>query len=237
MRLPATRPKAPESATGAFAISLFARSIASPQTIAHPDAERASRKSPWTWLPSPPREKRNELRVSSPSSLKRQAPAPLGGKIAPKPDKVVTACLTTRLHNFPGKESFLSVRHFFMVSPGEVASPFLSTAPAVPAPYVLASFGDAWNCRSPWVRHERTQACRASPCKKDMMRIVTDDAVACWRRVCKFVAGQYSLSAQRRANEPRSTPPSGLRSAAMPRPIRWLTKLRAARSSSRGIHY
>ena len=124
-----------------------------------------------------------------------------------------------------------------MVSSGEVASPFLSTAPAVPAPYVLASFGDAWNCRSPWVRHERTQACRASPCKKDMMRIVTDDAVACWRRVCKFVAGQYSLSAQRRANEPRSTPPSGLRSAAMPRPIRWLTKLRTARSSNPGIHY
>src|SRR5215212_9200709 len=29
-----------------------------------------------------------------------------------------------------------------MVPPGEVASPFLSTAPAVPAPCVLASFGD-----------------------------------------------------------------------------------------------
>jgi hypothetical protein len=29
-----------------------------------------------------------------------------------------------------------------MVPPGEVASPFLSTAPAVPAPCVLASFGE-----------------------------------------------------------------------------------------------
>ena len=53
-----------------------------------------------------------------------------------------TSCLVTRLHNFPAKESFLPGRHFFMVSPGEVASPFLSTAPAVPAPYVLASFGE-----------------------------------------------------------------------------------------------
>ena len=92
-----------------------------------------------------------------------------------------------------------------MVSAEEVASPFLSTAPAVPVPYVHASFGDAWNWRSPWVRHERKQACRASPRKKDMMRIVTDDAVACWRRVCKFVAGGIPLSAQRRANERRST--------------------------------
>jgi len=31
-----------------------------------------------------------------------------------------------------------------MVPPGEVASPFLSTAPAVPAPCVLASFGEGF---------------------------------------------------------------------------------------------
>ncbi|MGY2905163.1 hypothetical protein ACVWVY_004184 [Bradyrhizobium sp. URHC0002] len=49
-------------------------------------------------------------RVSSPSPLKRQAPAPSGGKIAPKPDKVA-ACLATRVHNFPGRESFLPERH------------------------------------------------------------------------------------------------------------------------------
>jgi hypothetical protein len=63
------------------------------------------------------------------------------GKIAPKPDKV-TACLATRLHNFPDRESFLPGRHFSTVPPGEVASPSLSTAPAVPAPCVLASFGE-----------------------------------------------------------------------------------------------
>ena len=34
------------------------------------------------------------------------------------------------------------ISYFFMVPPGEAASPFLSTAPAVPAPCVLASFGD-----------------------------------------------------------------------------------------------
>lgn len=39
-------------------------------------------------------------------------------------------------------ENRSSVRHFFMVPPGEAASPFLSTAPPVPAPCVLASFDD-----------------------------------------------------------------------------------------------
>jgi len=47
---------------------------------------------------------------------KRQAPAPLGGTIAPEPDQV-TACPNTRLHNFPGPESFLRARYFFMVPP------------------------------------------------------------------------------------------------------------------------
>jgi hypothetical protein len=37
-----------------------------------------------------------------------------------------------------------SWHHFFMVPPGEVASPFLSTAAPVPAPCVLASFGEGF---------------------------------------------------------------------------------------------
>ena len=37
--------------------------------------------------------------------------------------------------------------------------------------------------------------------KKDMLRIVTGDAVGRQRRMCKFVAGRYSPSTQRRANE------------------------------------
>jgi hypothetical protein len=86
------------------------------------------------------RESKWRRRVFSPRSLKRQAPAPLGGRrwrrsLARLP------CLATRLHNFPEIESFLRKRHFFMVPSGEVASP-LSTAPAVPAPWVLASFGE-----------------------------------------------------------------------------------------------
>ena len=40
-----------------------------------------------------------------------------------------------------------------------------------------------------------------SPPKKDMLRIVTGDAVGRQRRMCKFVAGRYSPSTQRRANE------------------------------------
>jgi hypothetical protein len=57
-------------------------------------------------------------RVSSPRSLKKgRLQRPLGGKIAPKPDKV-TVCLATPLHNFPDRESFLPGRHFFMVPPG-----------------------------------------------------------------------------------------------------------------------
>ena len=71
-----------------------------------------------------------------------------------------------------------------MVSRGEVASPLLSTAPAVPAPYVLASFGEGPELPVAGVRPRTRQtqaACRAHVArvrKKDMMRIVTDDAVA-----------------------------------------------------------
>ena len=54
-------------------------------------------------------EAKRRVRVSSPRPLKRQAPAPSGGKIAPKPDKVV-ACVATRVHNFSGRESFLPGR-------------------------------------------------------------------------------------------------------------------------------
>jgi len=80
--------------------------------------------------------------VFLPSSLKKGRLQRFSGeRFAPKPDQV-TACLATRLHNFPDLESFLRGRPFFMVPPGEVASPFLSTAPAVPAPCVLASFGE-----------------------------------------------------------------------------------------------
>src|SRR5437660_10860533 len=55
------------------------------------------------------------------------------GEDAPKTERL-SRVLATRLHNFPDRELFLPGRHFFMVPPGEVAPPFLSTAPAVPAP-------------------------------------------------------------------------------------------------------
>src|SRR5438105_14575508 len=63
------------------------------------------------------------------------------GEDAPKPERL-SRVLVTRLHNFPDREWFLPGGHFFMVPPGEVASPFLSTAPAVPAPCMLASFDE-----------------------------------------------------------------------------------------------
>src|SRR5437879_5970003 len=55
------------------------------------------------------------------------------GEDAPKPERL-SRVLATRLHNFPDREWFLPGRHFFMVPPGEMGSPFLSAAPAVPAP-------------------------------------------------------------------------------------------------------
>ena len=67
--------------------------------------------------------------------------------------------------------------------------------------------------------------------KKDMLRIVTGDAVGRQRRMCKFVAGRYSPSTQRRANERCSNASDGHG------PIRWLMKLRAARSNGPGIRY
>ena len=157
----------------------------------------------------------------------------MGGKIAPKPDKVIS-CLTTRLHNFPARESFLPGRHYFMVSAEEVASPFLSTAPAVPAPYVLASFGDAWNWRSPWVRTHASVPLQSAQERHDANRHGRCGGVlASCVQVCRRAVFPECATARKRT----ALNASGLRSAAMPRPIRWLTKLRAARSSNHGIHY
>src|SRR5215216_6146241 len=80
-----------------------------------------------TARPKAPADER--FRVSSPRLLAGSGAS--WGRFAPKPDKV-TGCLAARLH-FPDRESFLPGRHLFMVPPGELASPFLSTAPAVPA--------------------------------------------------------------------------------------------------------
>jgi hypothetical protein len=61
----------------------------------------------------------------------------LGGKIAPKPDKVI-ACLATRLHNFPGQESFLPEHHYFF----EAVPPACELRPAaLPARALLRA---AW---------------------------------------------------------------------------------------------
>jgi hypothetical protein len=69
-----------------------------------------------------------------------------------------------------------------------------------------------------------------------MLRIVTGDAVGRQRRMCKFVAGRYSPSTQRRANERRSNA-SDKDFDRPPWPVRWLMKLRAARSNGPGIRY
>jgi len=69
-----------------------------------------------------------------------------------------------------------------------------------------------------------------------MMQIVSDDAVARQRRVCKFVAGRIPWMHNGAQTNGAQTPPR-LRSAGHARPIRWLTKLRAARSRGPGIRY
>ena len=152
------------------------------------------------------------LSTFSPRSLKSkvasEAPAPLeGGGLAPKPERV-TACLATRLHNFPDQESFLPGRPFFMFAE---TSHLLIGAVCDYAPAVLVAP----------VRHERTQAGRAQSLK-DMKRIVTDDAMGAARRVGRFVAGRYSLSAQRRANKRRSNAAVRTLVGCHARPIRWL---------------
>jgi hypothetical protein len=91
------------------------------------------------------------------------------GEDAPKPDKV-TACLATRLHNFPGQNSFLPKCHFFIVPPGEVASPFLSVRGARGSHALLAC--------SPKVRRECTQTCRAQCLQERHVVIVTDDVAS-----------------------------------------------------------
>ena len=105
---------------------------------------------------------------------KGQAPAYLGGKIAPKPDKV-TACLATRLHNYPDRESFLPERHFFMA----LLFPHSSQG------------GCATNAR---------KRAAPSPCRRDMLRSSRTKRWAQQHRLRKFVAGRYSLSAQAALN-------------------------------------
>lgn len=59
--------------------------------------------------------------------------------------------------------------YFFMVPPGEVVSTFFSTAPAVPAPCMLASSAKAWNCRSSRrssSRLRRPSCCRSNCCRR-----------------------------------------------------------------------
>lgn len=67
---------------------------------------------------------------------KRQAPAPLGGTIAPEPGKV-TACPKTRclIFLFQNRSSATVTSSWFRQE--RPPSPFLSTAPAVPTPCVL----------------------------------------------------------------------------------------------------
>ena len=73
---------------------------------------------------------------------------PLGGKIAPKPDKV-TVCLATPLHNFPARESFLLGRHFFMVPPG-AALPCASAA-VRRAKWISSSASSCWILHFPGI--------------------------------------------------------------------------------------
>ena len=147
----------------------------------HSDEERATHDSHGRC-----RRERSEtaLRVV-PRSLKRQAPAPIGGKDAPKPDKVI-ACLATPLHNFPGRESFLPGRHF---------------------------------------AQERHGANRHGRC---------DAAAASCGQVCRRPVFPEYATARKRTALKRLRQNFGQQPCP---PIRWLMKLRAARSSGPGIHY
>lgn len=145
------------------------------------DEEHAARESHETQPPSP-REKRNELRISPPRSRKGQAPAPLGGERLRRSLKGYRVSSDTRLHNFPGRESFLPGRHFFEAGPP--ACPRHCPARAQPCWRALGLLRDMdlipWSS-SGWytpansleppayvpasfvrrVRHQCTQACRA----------------------------------------------------------------------------
>jgi hypothetical protein len=58
-----------------------------------------------------------------------------GGKIALKP-RLGVSCLATRLHNFPGQESFLPGRHFFKVSAGQRTAARGMALPGRSAPHM-----------------------------------------------------------------------------------------------------
>jgi hypothetical protein len=166
---------------------------------------------------------------------------PLGGKIAPKPDKV-TVCLATPLHNFPDRESFLPERHFFMVPP-RAASRCASAAllasgccerngfhlpgrfPSGTGPTKLIAAACMRSCVPRKPGAPRTHASVARPiAARRHIAIVTDDA-AQQRPVCKFVAGRSAPSVQRRSNAFAS-----FGQHHMPAPYDWLTRLRAART-------
>ena len=188
MRLPTARPKSAGCGTGPparLSFPISARSTCVAPTRRSQDLT-LTRSAQRTTVKGRCRRERSEtaLRVV-PRSLKRQAPAPLGGKDAPKPDKVI-ACLATPLHNFPGRESFLPGRHFAQERHGTN-------------------------------RHGRCDAAAAS-CGQ-----------VCRRPVFPEYATARKRTALKRLRQNFGRQPCP--------PIRWLTKLRAARSSGPGIHY
>ena len=168
----------------------IARSIASPRSIAH--LMRSARLQGRGYRRR--REEANELRVSSPSSLKRQAPAPLGERLR-------------RSLTRSARHARSSGRHYFMVSAEEVHTPFLLRALAFPR--LLLRLGV--NCGRR-VRHAGSVPRRPQE-RHDAN--VTDDAVACGVVCASLSQGGIPRMRNGAQTNRAQTPPPGLRSAAM----------------------
>ena len=101
-----------------------------------------------------------------------------------------------------------------------------------------------WNCLHTLL-HSSQSGCATnarkraapSPCEKTCCELSRTMRQARQRRVCRFVAGRYSLSAQRRANKRRSNASARTSVGSHADPIRLVNEAAAARSGDPGIHY
>ena len=164
--------------------------------------------------------------VLSPTSAKfakKAGSSASRGEDAPKPDKV-TACLATRLHNFPGLNSFLPKRHLFIVPPGEVASPLFFVGGAGGS----HAFAGVLSEGAPRMH---------TSVPRPVLAIAADDVASTSGLWCAGLSRGAVFPECATARKQAAFKRLAFRSAAMFTRYDWLTKLRTARLTRLSINH
>ena len=151
--------------------------------------------------------------------------------MAPKPDKV-TACLATRLHNYPDRESFLPGRHFFMAPPFRI--PRKAGAPRthanVPRPSLQERHAAIVTDEAVGAAASAVQVCRRTVFPERPSGAQTPSPGLRFKTWVQDLGSRLGPGLEFRTW-------SRLSRLRMPARCDWLMKLRAARSARPGIRY